>query len=142
MSAVLDVEDIIPTAYVLEVSSPGLDRPLRAQGDYARFAGRLAKVVMRQAVDGQLHVAVVRSPYPRARLVNVNIEAAKAANGVVDVLVGSDVEGLGKVDVAPFVPNVKQVHHPLLVSDEARYTGEATTPEEAVAFARRLRGNP
>jgi len=53
LSAVLDVEDVVPTAYTLEVSSPGLDRPLRGAADYARFAGRRAKLVMRQAVDGQ-----------------------------------------------------------------------------------------
>ena len=41
LSAVLDVEDVIPTAYTLEVSSPGLDRPLRKAEDYRRFAGRL-----------------------------------------------------------------------------------------------------
>ena len=37
----------------LEVSSPGLDRPLRHEEDYRRFAGRRVKVVMREAVDGQ-----------------------------------------------------------------------------------------
>jgi ribosome maturation factor RimP len=54
LSAVLDVEDIIPAAYTLEVSSPGLDRPLRHAADYGRFAGRRAKLVMREAVDGQM----------------------------------------------------------------------------------------
>jgi len=53
LSAVLDVEDVVPTAYTLEVSSPGLDRPLRHADDYRRFAGRRAKLVMREAVDGQ-----------------------------------------------------------------------------------------
>ena len=53
LSAILDVEDVVPTAYVLEVSSPGLDRPLRGAADYSRFAGRRAKLVMRHAVDGQ-----------------------------------------------------------------------------------------
>lgn len=53
LSAVLDVEDIVPTAYTLEVSSPGLDRPLRGADDFRRFAGRRAKLVMREAVDGQ-----------------------------------------------------------------------------------------
>jgi ribosome maturation factor RimP len=53
LSAVLDVEDVIPTAYTLEVSSPGLDRPLRQADDYRRFAGRRAKIVMRETVDGQ-----------------------------------------------------------------------------------------
>jgi ribosome maturation factor RimP len=54
LSAVLDVEDTIPTAYTLEVSSPGLDRPLRGAADYSRFAGRRAKLVLREAVDGQM----------------------------------------------------------------------------------------
>ena len=54
LSAVLDVEDVIPTAYTLEVSSPGLARPLRHAADYGRFKGRRAKVVMREAVDGQM----------------------------------------------------------------------------------------
>jgi ribosome maturation factor RimP len=53
LSAVLDVEDIVPTAYTLEVSSPGLDRPLRHADDFRRFAGRRAKIVMRESVDGQ-----------------------------------------------------------------------------------------
>jgi len=53
MSAILDVEDPLPFAYTLEVSSPGLDRPLRGEDDYQRFAGRLAKVVVSEAVDNQ-----------------------------------------------------------------------------------------
>jgi ribosome maturation factor RimP len=53
LSAVLDVEDVVPTAYTLEVSSPGLDRPLRRLDDYARFAGRRARLVLREKVDGQ-----------------------------------------------------------------------------------------
>jgi ribosome maturation factor RimP len=53
MSTILDVEDPLPFAYTLEVSSPGLDRPLRGADDYQRFAGRLAKVVVREPVDNQ-----------------------------------------------------------------------------------------
>ena len=53
MSTILDVEDPLPFAYTLEVSSPGLDRPLRSEDDYRRFAGRLAKVVVSEAVDNQ-----------------------------------------------------------------------------------------
>jgi ribosome maturation factor RimP len=53
ISTILDVEDPLPFAYTLEVSSPGLDRPLRQPGDYARFAGRLAKIVVSEAVDNQ-----------------------------------------------------------------------------------------
>ena len=54
LSALFDVEEVVPTAYTLEVSSPGLDRPLRRVEDYTRFSGRRAKVVMREAVDGQM----------------------------------------------------------------------------------------
>ena len=53
LSAMLDVDEVVPTAYTLEVSSPGLDRPLRGADDYQRFTGRRAKLVMREAVDGQ-----------------------------------------------------------------------------------------
>jgi ribosome maturation factor RimP len=53
LSALLDVDDVIPGAYTLEVSSPGLDRPLTRADDYRRFAGRRAKLVMREKVDGQ-----------------------------------------------------------------------------------------
>jgi len=53
LSAILDVEDVVPGAYTLEVSSPGLDRPLTRADDYRRFAGRRAKLVVREAVDGQ-----------------------------------------------------------------------------------------
>jgi ribosome maturation factor RimP len=53
LGAILDVEDVVPAAYTLEVSSPGLDRPLRGADDYRRFTGRRAKVVMRETIDGQ-----------------------------------------------------------------------------------------
>lgn len=59
LSAILDVEPEllggVDRAYTLEVSSPGLDRPLRGEEDYRRFAGRLAKIVTTAAVDGQSH---------------------------------------------------------------------------------------
>jgi len=44
VSAALDVADSIPHAYQLEVSSPGLDRPLRREGDFARFVGESARI--------------------------------------------------------------------------------------------------
>jgi ribosome maturation factor RimP len=53
LSTILDVEDPLPYTYTLEVSSPGLDRPLRDARDYERFAGRLAKVVVSESVDNQ-----------------------------------------------------------------------------------------
>lgn len=53
LSTILDVEDLLPESYTLEVSSPGLDRPLRQARDYERFAGRLAKIVTREPVNRQ-----------------------------------------------------------------------------------------
>ena len=53
LSAILDVDEIVSSAYTLEVSSPGLDRPLRSADDYRRFTGRRAKVVTREPIDGQ-----------------------------------------------------------------------------------------
>jgi ribosome maturation factor RimP len=53
LSAILDVEDPLDRAYTLEVSSPGLDRPLRNEADFQRFAGRMASIVLNEPVDGQ-----------------------------------------------------------------------------------------
>ncbi len=64
-SSVLDVEDLIPHRYNLEVSSPGLDRPLRTPAEFARFPGQTAKVKLsRPAPDGQrvLRGALAEAP--------------------------------------------------------------------------------
>jgi ribosome maturation factor RimP len=53
----LDVEDVIGHQYVLEVSSPGLDRKLRGPDDYRRFAGCLVKMVLSQPVEGQTAIS-------------------------------------------------------------------------------------
>jgi ribosome maturation factor RimP len=54
VGTVLDVEDVIPGgSYHLEVSSPGVERRLRHEGDFARYAGRRARVVLREPVEGQ-----------------------------------------------------------------------------------------
>ena len=53
VSAVLDVDEAIAGPYTLEVSSPGIDRPLVRLGDFARFAGRQAKVEMGGPIDGR-----------------------------------------------------------------------------------------
>jgi ribosome maturation factor RimP len=53
LSALLDVEDPIPGAYLLEVSSPGLDRPLTRPEDYVRFAGSEVRVETRQPIEGR-----------------------------------------------------------------------------------------
>lgn len=53
ISSWLDVEDLIEHAYHLEVSSPGLERPLKKLKDYERFVGRKAKIKLREPVDNQ-----------------------------------------------------------------------------------------
>lgn len=53
LSALLDVEDIIPTSYILEVSSPGLTRELTKPEHYEFFKGRLIRAVLRDALEGK-----------------------------------------------------------------------------------------
>ena len=55
VSAILDAEDPIESAYTLEVSSPGLDRPLKTEADYRRFVGHLARLSSYEPVDGRRH---------------------------------------------------------------------------------------
>jgi len=53
IEAVLDVEDPIPFSYVLEVSSPGLDRPLKKLEDFNRYSGNMVRVTTLEPVDNQ-----------------------------------------------------------------------------------------
>jgi ribosome maturation factor RimP len=53
ISAILDVEDPLPGAYMLDVGSPGLDRPLVRLEDFDRFAGREARLEMSELIAGQ-----------------------------------------------------------------------------------------
>jgi ribosome maturation factor RimP len=92
---ILDVEDVIPHQYTLEVASPGLDRGLYKEADYERFAGLPAHVRVSEAIDGQRNfhgkligldregeapVAVIEEPdgkrrrLPLADIVKANVE--------------------------------------------------------------------
>lgn len=51
VSMILDVEEVIPVAYRLEVSSPGLDRPLKKPSDFERFKGELVKIKAKELLD-------------------------------------------------------------------------------------------
>ncbi len=53
VGTVLDVEDLIPSSYTLEVSSPGLDRKLVKESDYTRFGGKLARIQTRIPLNQQ-----------------------------------------------------------------------------------------
>jgi len=59
VSAFLDVEDVVPAEYELQVSSPGLDRKFYKESDYQKFIGRLVRVQTTKAIRG-LHVIVGR----------------------------------------------------------------------------------
>ncbi|MGB9699356.1 MAG: ribosome maturation factor RimP [Thermodesulfobacteriota bacterium] len=53
LGTILDVHDIIPNAYTLEVSSPGLTRPLKKLEDFSRYRGRLVKIKTWQIISGR-----------------------------------------------------------------------------------------
>lgn len=53
VGTLLDIEDLIPNRYVLEVSSPGIERGLYKRADYQRFSGSRVKVRTSQPIDGQ-----------------------------------------------------------------------------------------
>jgi len=57
ISQLLDIEDFIDQAYNLEVTSPGLDRPLKSLADFERFVGRKAKVKTTEPIAGK-HVFI------------------------------------------------------------------------------------
>lgn len=67
----LDVEDLVPHAYTLEVSSPGLDRPLKRREDYARALGKQVNLKLRQPREGQWRLI--------GRLLDVNEQGVTVA---------------------------------------------------------------
>jgi ribosome maturation factor RimP len=75
ISVHLDVDDLIPVKYYLEVSSPGLDRPLKDENDFERFTGRLVKIKTTRSIAGR-------------KKINGTIEGIE--DGVVRVLLEDD----------------------------------------------------
>ena len=53
VGTILDVEDVVPGHYTLEVSSPGVERKLLKPGDFERFQGKKAKITLHEPVDNQ-----------------------------------------------------------------------------------------
>jgi ribosome maturation factor RimP len=97
LSVILDVEELIegPAGYILEVSSPGLDRALKKPGDFERFTGRLAKISTSEPVenakffegrlagfaDGKVRMELQgKAP----RMVEIPLEGIRKANLVVE----------------------------------------------------------
>jgi aerobic carbon-monoxide dehydrogenase large subunit len=76
-------------------------------------------------LDGMLTMTFVRSVYAHARIKSINYAAARSVHGVVDVLIGKDLEGkLGGVPCAAGMEGLKVPDHPCLALDEVRYVGE------------------
>lgn len=95
-SVLLDVEDWIPFSFVLEISSPGLDRPLVKEEDFRRFSGRNAKVRTKTPVAGRRNfkgkilgvskdlLGLEIAPEQR---IEIEISAIEKANLVIDIKV-------------------------------------------------------
>ena len=96
LSVILDVEELIPgPGYILEVSSPGLDRALRSAADFERFRGRAAKISTHEPIaeakffegrlcgfaDGKVRMELKGK---EARIVQIPLETIKKANLVVE----------------------------------------------------------
>jgi ribosome maturation factor RimP len=92
VSALLDVEDPIPGQYNLEVSSPGLDRPLRTVEDYERFTGEIARIRLGMPIGGQRNF--------KGRLAGVEDDAIR-----LDCEGGQVTLPLASIDKARLVPN-------------------------------------
>ncbi len=93
-SVLLDVEDSIPFSYTLEVSSPGLDRPLVKEADFLRFAGASARVRTRSPINGQknfkgkiLDVAqgMVALEVAPAKTVDIAVSDIEKANLMIEI---------------------------------------------------------
>jgi len=88
LSPVLDVEDPIDRAYRLEISSPGIDRPLVRRSDFVRYAGHVVKVEMAMPIDGRRRF--------RGVLLGVEGDAARVRRD--DVAAGEDADVLLAID--------------------------------------------
>ena len=96
LSVILDVEDLIPgPGYILEVSSPGMDRPLKKAADFERFRGRKAKIVTTEPVgDAKFFEGRLAGVAPgkvrielqgkQAKVVEIPLDAIRKANLVVE----------------------------------------------------------
>jgi ribosome maturation factor RimP len=94
LSVILDVEDLVPgPSYVLEISSPGLDRKLIKPADYERFVGRLAKIWLNEPIEKQAYLEARLAGYAdgvvkvtvRDRELAVPYAGIKKANLVVEL---------------------------------------------------------
>src|SRR5881394_2380088 len=93
VGTVLDVEDLIPSSYTLEVSSPGLERKLVKESDYTRFDGKLARIQTRIPLNQQkvfrgrlqgLHDGKIRLESPDGDLMEIPLDVIQEARLEID----------------------------------------------------------
>ena len=77
LSGILDVEDPIKQAYDLEISSPGIDRPLFKLADYERFNGQVAKVKLAVGVDGRRNFRGRLQGVTDDRLIGIEVDGER-----------------------------------------------------------------
>jgi ribosome maturation factor RimP len=103
---VLDVEDVIPGgSYVLEVSSPGLDRKLSRAADYERFTGSKVKLMTREPVNGNRHFEGRLQSFRDGRLMLDLSEGRKKHRPKPDASQTVEIE-LANVEKANLVPEI------------------------------------
>ena len=108
VGTILDVEDAVPGgSYLLEVSSPGLDRQLVRPADYERFAGSLVKVTTREPVEGNRHFQGRLESFQEGRLtLDLDVSRKTSKKGLQPPAARRiDIE-LGNVERANLVPEI------------------------------------
>jgi ribosome maturation factor RimP len=102
---ILDVEDVVPGgSYLLEVSSPGLDRKLSKPGDFRRFTGSLVKLMTREPIGGNRHFEGRLKSFQEGRL-TLELTPRKKSKKHEPVEAGTEIAvDLANVEKANLVP--------------------------------------
>jgi ribosome maturation factor RimP len=104
---ILDVEDVMPSSYTLEVSSPGLDRKLVKAADFARFTGSRMKLMTRQPVNNNRHFEGRLESFQDGRLtLDLSVASHKSRKKMGDAA-GKKIEiEFANVEKANLVPEI------------------------------------
>ena len=104
---ILDVEDVVPGSYTLEVSSPGLDRRLVKASDFTRFTGSRLKLMTRQPVDNNCHFEGRLESFENGRLtLDLSVASHKSRKKMGDAA-GKKIEiEFANVEKANLVPEI------------------------------------
>ena len=124
-----------------ETHAPFIGSPMKRKEDRALLFGR-ETCVDNLTASGQLVMAVVRSPYARARITSIDTAAARAADGVVAVFTGADLRDDWVNPLPCAWPVTEEMHAPAhfpLAIDEVRYEGDGVAVVIAYRAAPRMR---